>query len=151
MKTSKQKEIKDFLKERSYCIKIEAADFDLFLQILDDYDNRNRDIVVSVKKTLDQRKKEFGLLIATRIGDVFKGGELTREDALDFYNHWTETSPNQTKMPFEKKVSFDIGKRIGTWMTNKAKFAKNDKNNGKSNIDDIYSNILNGNTQQKLL
>lgn len=149
MTISRKKEITEFLKSKNYDIKISPSDFDTLLQILDDFENRNISKEIVVKKTLLDRKMEFGARVGEHIGKITKNGEFLRDDALDFYNHWTETSPNQTKMPFEKKTSFDIGKRIGTWMSNKSKFSQ--KDNGKSNIDDIYNNILGTNSQQQQL
>ena len=36
----------------------------------------------------------------------------------DFYEYWTEHSINDKKMRFEKQTSFDISRRLKTWLRN---------------------------------
>ena len=34
----------------------------------------------------------------------------------EFYDYWTEHSPNDKKMRHEKQTSFDVNRRLKTWL-----------------------------------
>ena len=71
------------------------------------------------KKTIEQRKEEFGLKIKES-GAVEKYG---REMCLKFFNYWTEHGDSDKKMRFEKQKSFDIKLRLATWYERDKQYA----------------------------
>ena len=85
--------------------------------------NVNDTVNVTVKKTIEDRKREFYNSL-TPYEEIY-GNEMLR----DFYDYWSEHSPNQKKFRMEKEKAFDIERRLKTWKANDEKF----KLNGKSN------------------
>lgn len=71
-----------------------------------------------MKKTLDQRKQEFGQWIAECKGDY------ERDLLKEFYLYWTEKNPNGRKMRYEKEKTFDVCRRLATWAKNSKKWGK---------------------------
>lgn len=68
--------------------------------------------VKNVKNDIKERKAEFKKLLA-------KYKEIYVLDMIkDFYEYWTEHSINDKKMRFEKQTSFDISRRLKTWLRN---------------------------------
>lgn len=148
MKSSRKKEILDFLKNGKYDLEIKLEHYESLVQLLDDFDNRNKskEVAAVSKKTIEDRRLEFAETLSHHINKETKNGVVTRDDAVEFYHYWTEASKNQKKMRFEKEKAFDTGRRVGTWMSNKLKFAKSgDK---RESIDDVYNNILNFNPNE---
>jgi hypothetical protein len=68
--------------------------------------------VKNVKNDIKQRKAEFKKLLAKH-KDVY-----VLEMIKDFYEYWTEHSPNDKKLRFEKQTSFDVNRRLKTWLKN---------------------------------
>ena len=66
----------------------------------------------NVKNDIKQRKAEFKKLLA-KYKDVY-----VLEMIKDFYEYWTEHSPNDKKLRFEKQTSFDVNRRLKTWLKN---------------------------------
>lgn len=144
MKASRRAEIVRFINNGDYNLNIKLEQFDELLRLLDEFDNRNKTKEVAVKeakKTIEERKRIFADLILPYVNKTTANGLFTRDDAREFYSYWTEHSPGQRKMLFERRETFDVGRRIGTWMSNKLKFAK--KDDTRESIDAIYQNILN--------
>ena len=71
-----------------------------------------------VKKTIEEREKEFGLELVPYIDKY--GKEMIRK----FFNYWTEKNPKGTKMQFEMKRTFEISKRLVTWKDRDQKINK---------------------------
>lgn len=67
-----------------------------------------------------------------------------REDLNDFYYFWTEKSPKDRKMKFEKQKSFDIGRRLVTWMKRKKEFAAEKKKDPRVNVSEHIERIKSG-------
>ena len=68
--------------------------------------------VKNVKNDIKERKAEFKKLLA-KYKDVY-----VLEMIKDFYEYWTEHSPNDKKLRFEKQTSFDVNRRLKTWLKN---------------------------------
>lgn len=66
----------------------------------------------NVKNDIKERKAEFKKLLA-KYKDVY-----VLEMIKDFYEYWTEHSPNDKKLRFEKQTSFDVNRRLKTWLKN---------------------------------
>lgn len=71
------------------------------------------------KKTIEKRKKEFAEQVRQHISSDFDKDEATK-----FYNYWTEKNDKGRKMKFEKQTTFEISKRILTWISNKNEWKK---------------------------
>lgn len=68
--------------------------------------------VKNEKNDIKERKAEFKKLLA-KYKDVY-----VLDMIKDFYEYWTEHSINDKKMRFEKQTSFDISRRLKTWLRN---------------------------------
>lgn len=68
--------------------------------------------VKNVNNDIKQRKTEFKKLLA-KYQDIY-----VLDMMKDFFEYWTEHSPNDKKMRFEKQTSFDISRRLKTWLRN---------------------------------
>src|SRR5690625_996581 len=75
-------------------------------------------ILGSGYKDLVRRKKDFGKEV-----EKYLEWGVDREDLLDFYYYWSEHSKKGRKMKFEKEKTFDIKRRLVTWMKQKKKFS----------------------------
>lgn len=62
---------------------------------------------------------DFQNKIAPHIGGKFADRIFDREDANDFYRYWSEKNDGGHKMRFEMQKTFEVKKRIVTWMKNK--------------------------------
>lgn len=56
-----------------------------------------------------------------------KGGLYDNDTVKDFFNYWSELNKSQTKMLLELKPTFEISKRLATWVKNEDKYNKNGK------------------------
>lgn len=84
------------------------------------------------KKTLDERKQYF----KDRLIEIVKKENIDVIIAKEFYEYWTEPNQTNTKMKFELEKTYDITRRLNTWLQNNIKFNKtNTGNNGKSRTD----------------
>lgn len=88
------------------------------------------------KKTLDERKFYF----KERLIDIVKKENIDVIIAKDFFEYWTESNQSETKMRFELEKTYDITRRLKTWLQNNTKF-NNSKtlNNGKQSRTDIQN------------
>src|SRR5690606_23193981 len=75
---------------------------------------------VKVKVTLKDRMVDFQKKIYPHISEKF-----TRDDANDFYSYWTEMNEGGYKMRFEKEKTWNISRRIVTWIKHKKVAPKN--------------------------
>lgn len=84
------------------------------------------------KKTLDERKQYF----KDRLIEIVKKENIDVIIAKEFFEYWTEPNQTNTKMKFELEKTYDITRRLNTWLQNNIKFNKtNTGNNGKSRTD----------------
>lgn len=56
-----------------------------------------------------------------------KGGLYDNDTVKEFFNYWSELNKSQTKMRWELQQTFEISKRLATWVKNEDKFSKNGK------------------------
>lgn len=64
-----------------------------------------------------------------------KGGLYDADTVKDFFEYWSELNKSETKMLWELKATFEISKRLATWVKNENKFKGNGKTEQpKSNI-----------------
>ena len=69
------------------------------------------------EKDIDTRKQKF----LTEL-EAYSNGKYTTKMLQDFYNYWTELNPSKTRMHFEMEKTFEIGKRLATWLSNENKY-----------------------------
>ena len=56
-----------------------------------------------------------------------KGGLYDNNTVKEFFNYWSELNKSKTKMKWELQQTFEISKRLATWVKNEDKFSKNGK------------------------
>lgn len=95
------------------------------------------DIILLKKETkpkisIDERKDDFKF----KVIEVMEKEIIAKGIVKEFFEYWTELNPNETKMKFEFQQTFEISRRLNTWIKNSSKFNKtNTGNNGKSRTD----------------
>ena len=77
----------------------------------------------SLTTPLDQRKHDFGESLIPYLDNY--GKLMIRQ----FFDYWTETSPNGNKMRFEKEKTFEIPKRLARWNMNQNNYNNNVRSN----------------------
>ena len=95
------------------------------------------------KGGLQLRKTNFGKILAPF------NSEIDKSDLVEFYEYWTEHGINDRKMRFEKEKSFDVSRRLKTWMRRKIEFASEKKRDTRIHVDEAIENIKSGKTKQK--
>lgn len=74
------------------------------------------DLFGETRKPMEQRRSEF-------IEELRPFVELMgKDEANKFAKHWLEKSINGRKFRFEKEKTFDVARRVETWMRNSEKF-----------------------------
>ena len=71
-----------------------------------------------VEKSLDDRKTELW----DEIREVAKKKNYEKEMCLLFYKYWTAKNGGGKLMEFEKERTFDVGRRLTTWLMNDKKW-----------------------------
>ena len=68
-----------------------------------------------------------------KVNEVLKEKKYTNEETNNFVNFWTERNTSNTKMRFELQQTFDIARRLATWVRNNKewKIDKKEKNERK--------------------
>lgn len=82
--------------------------------------NKKNDSVNAKKKTIEERRKEFGIELKEIWNENYKTEDTDK--ANKFFSHWTEPSGNGKKFRREGEKYFDMKKRIKTWLDMGAKF-----------------------------
>lgn len=90
-------------------------------------------VLVDTKKSLGERKKDFGLSLAQFCDE--NGGEYSRKMLLDFYHYWSEENQAKTRMRWEMQETWNVAGRLRTWANNNKNFKKNN-NYGRETITD---------------
>jgi hypothetical protein len=144
MKVSRRKEIIKFIEDSNTDLEIKICQYSNLVELLEAFcqiQSKNKEIEVahSTPQLIAQKKESFAKLIAPYVGG---NNGFDKTEANKFFSYWTEKSEKGRKMRFEKEPVFDVGRRVGTWMTNKLKFVKTGDDSRKT-IDDIYNGILN--------
>lgn len=67
-------------------------------------------------KSLEDRKAEFIEMVRPFVPEV------GRETANEFVKYWNEHSPKGWKLRWEKEETFDVKRRLATWVNNSKKF-----------------------------
>lgn len=83
---------------------------------LNDYLQR---VIVTLKdkdkdKDIDKRKDKF----IEKVNMVIKEKKHTNEETNNFVEFWTERNTSNTKMRFELQATFEISRRLATWVKN---------------------------------
>lgn len=83
---------------------------------LNDYLQR---VMVTLKdkdkdKAIDKRKDKF----IEKVNTVIKEKKHTNEETNNFVEFWTERNTSNTKMRFELQATFEISRRLATWVKN---------------------------------
>jgi len=91
------------------------------------------------KENIFIRKQLFSDKVLNEYSDI------NMATLTEFISYWTEHGERDRKMRFEKQTSFDIKRRLNTWITNQKKF--NNEKNRTNNRRGFESNA----TQQTLL
>ncbi len=78
---------------------------------------------------IDKRQDKF----IDKVNEVIKEKKYTNEETNNFVNFWTERNNSNTKMRFELQQTFDIARRLATWVRNNKewKIDKKEKNERK--------------------
>jgi hypothetical protein len=63
---------------------------------------------------------------------LFEFSEYPENTLIDFFNYWSQHGEKDKKMLFEKQKSFEISKRLITWIKNEHKFNGKNKPNSKT-------------------
>ncbi len=81
------------------------------------------------EKDIDKRQDKF----IDKVNEVLKEKKYTNEETNNFVNFWTERNTSNTKMRFELQQTFDIARRLATWVRNNKewKIDKKEKNERK--------------------
>lgn len=87
-----------------------------------DNDNVNDNVllkkVTKPKISLEQRKVDFKISLVT----LMETDNIDKQTAKEFYEYWTEPNQNKTKLRFEMEKTWDLNRRMSTWIKNKEKF-----------------------------
>lgn len=78
--------------------------------------NEQLEGVKPLPKTLEERKKEFGLSLEPYLE------KYGRTMLTAFFKHWSEHNEGGKKMLFEMKKTFSLSGRLSTWKANETKF-----------------------------
>lgn len=65
-------------------------------------------------KSIKEREDEFW----EKVRQKAKPKNMSKKEALKFFKYWTEKNERGKRMRFEKENTFDISRRIDTWMSN---------------------------------
>jgi len=79
------------------------------------------DIVDPIKEKTENFIKE--------VYEVLEGIELNenqKNEVQKFISYWTEPTKNKKKIKYDREPTWDMKRRLGTWMRNSIKWSKND-------------------------
>lgn len=78
----------------------------------------------TVIKSIEQRKSEFSLTLNPYLESLTKeyGLVLAKDILNDFYKHWTQTNEGGKKFLREKQTTWDLSRRLDTWIKNEKTF-----------------------------
>lgn len=82
-----------------------------YINAMEEYANQFKE---QPKKSIEERKFKFGKDLEQAIGQP----RCYNKNTIEFFDYWTECSPNAKKMRFEKEKVFDIKKRLERWTRN---------------------------------
>ena len=76
-------------------------------------------------KDIDKRQDKF----IDQVNNVIKQKKYSNDETNNFVNFWTERNNANTKMRFELQQTFDISRRLATWVRNNKEWNINKKEN----------------------
>ena len=91
-------------------------------------DNANENLllkkVTKPKISLEQRKEDFKLSLFT----LMQTDNINVNTGKEFFEYWTEPNQTKTKLRFEMEKTWDLNRRMATWLKNTNKYnAPNNK------------------------
>lgn len=78
---------------------------------------------IDKEKDIDKRQDKF----IDKVNKVIKDKKYTNEETNNFVGFWTERNASNTKMRFELQQTFDIARRLATWVRNNKEWNINKK------------------------
>ena len=69
----------------------------------------------TTSNNIEERSQKFKLEVI----EFFQSKEYSMGDAEDFFNYWSEKNRSKTKMLFETKATWELSKRVATWIRRK--------------------------------
>jgi len=66
------------------------------------------------EKDIDKRQDKF----IDKVNNIIKEKKYSNEETDNFVGFWTERNTSNTKMRFELQQTFDISRRLATWVRN---------------------------------
>lgn len=89
--------------------------------------NENNNILLvketKPKKSIEDRKTDF----KNKVYEIMIVEGIDINLTKEFFNYWTEPNQSKTKLKFELEKTYDISRRISTWVKNNEKFNNNNK------------------------
>jgi hypothetical protein len=58
--------------------------------------------------------------------DEIELNENQKIEVQKFISYWTEPTKNKKKIKYDREPTWDMKRRLGTWMRNSIKWSKND-------------------------
>lgn len=84
--------------------------------------NENKNILLiketKPKKTIIDRKDDFRFSVI----EVMEKENISKEVVKEFFEYWTEPNQANTKLKFEMEKTYDISRRLNTWIKNNERF-----------------------------
>ena len=74
-------------------------------------------------KDIDKRQDKF----IEKVNNIIKEKKYSNDETDNFVGFWTERNTSNTKMRFELQQTFDIGRRLATWVKNNKEWKINKK------------------------
>lgn len=112
----------------SYGFAIDHENFNKFEKILIEYARALISIdplsKIEKKKIIPSSIGERKINFWAKITPLAKKKEMSKEDTLEFFKHWTQMNEGGKKMWFEMQKMFDINRRLDTWRGNEKKWNK---------------------------
>lgn len=130
-KEYKTKALKEFVKEQfdyEIDLKNEQVIKQVFEQVFELYRNENENENRSISKDIKERE----LIFKTNVSE-FKT-KYPIETLRAFFNYWSEPDHSNKKMKFEKQDTFDIERRLLTWVKNESSFGNKSNDNKPKNL-----------------
>ena len=81
---------------------------------INNYSDYHLDFKSENKNTIDERKNVFKEKVKSYVGD------FNKKVLVSFFSYWTEPNKSGTKMRFELEKTWDIKRRIKTWVRNES-------------------------------
>jgi len=77
------------------------------------------------KQSIDKRKEKFII----KVNNIIQEKKYSDDETYRFIDYWTEMNNSGSKMRFEMQETFEISRRISTWVQNNKNWKINKKEN----------------------